>query len=206
MGYITNDEAAKWIGLALPLTADQDAIITSLIATVSECIDAYTETRFDGAQVKTNELHDAARNDVICFEQWPVISVQAVKVGVGGDGSGGVVVAATEYNFDDSELRFRFLSLPLQRGYVRLDYTWGYATVPERVKQACKIGVEGYWRHRARQAVGIASKSKEGESISYRGTWDAQAGLPKESVSLLADFRFCEWPSGARGEMATRRS
>jgi hypothetical protein len=206
MGYITTSVAAAWLSLPAPLSPETTTLLTDLINTVSECIDAYTETRFDGPQVLTGEIHDAVRNDVIMFENWPVISVQQIVVGVAADGSGGSVVSTDQYNHDESEIRFRFLSLPLQRGYVRLDYTWGYAAVPERVKLATKLGVEGYFRLRARQGVGVTSKSKEGESISYRGAWDAKAGLPTEAIGLLADFRFSEWPAGAKGEMAIRRS
>lgn len=207
MSYITALEAAKWIsGITIPLSSDVEQILNDLIATVDEAINAYTETRFDGPQVLANERHDCGRNDIVLFENWPCISVQQVVANVNADGSGGSVIPATEYNYDDAELRFRFQHMPLQRGYLRIDYTWGYAAVPARVKQAAKLGVEAYWRHRARQGVGITSKSKEGESISYRGAWDALSGLPKEATSLLADFRYCEWPAGARGELATRRT
>ncbi len=202
-GYITLAEAKAWLGIDL-LDITKDTLIDGLIDTVKEAINAWTESDFSGPKVVTNELHDGRRQDVIVPKGYPLISVEQIVLGVNGAGAGGSVLESLGYNYDDVEIRLRYLNMPQQRSYMRVDYTWGYATVPMRVKTASKIAVEGYYRMRARQSVGITSKAKEGESISYKGSWDAEAGLPKEAVSLLADFRRLEWPDGPGGEMSIR--
>ena len=204
MGYITLNDAKEWLGI--PSTdATKDSLITPMIESVAEAINAWTESNFTGPIVKLKEIHDASRQDIILPKGYPLISIQAIWLGVRADGSNGALLDDTNYNFDDVEIRLRLLNLPQQRGYLALDYTWGYATTPERVKLATRISVEGYYRMRIRQAVGVTSKSKEGESINFKASWHAEAGLPIEAVSLLSDFRRIEWPDGAGGEMATRR-
>lgn len=203
--YITLSEAKEWLGIASTDTT-KDTIVTDLIATVSESIDSWTESRFDGPIVVLKEIQDARRQDILLPKGWPLISVQSVRLNTNTDGTGGVEIPATEYDHDDVEIRLRSTQVPQQRAYIALDYTWGYAAVPARVKQATKIGVEGWYRGRARQSVGVTTKAKEGESISFKGAWNGEAGLPIEAVSLLAAFRRIEWPDGAGGQMATRNT
>lgn len=203
MDYITLAEAKTWLGIT---DTASDAILSDLISVVSEAVDGWCETTFGAAQTKTNELHDGRRQDTLVPKGFPVIGITQIVLGVAADGSGGSVLGTDMYQADESVVRFLFGSLPQVRGYVRVDYTWGYASVPLRVKQAVKIGVEGYWRMRTRQAVGITSRSKEGESINYARTWSQEAGLPAESVGLLKEFRMLEWPSGPGTSMATRNT
>lgn len=205
--YITLDEAKAWLGIDLPTTT-YDAILTDLILVGSEAVNAWTETRFDAPQVinGTNpEIKDVRRQDVIILKNWPIITVDAIYLNVNADGSNGALVQPTEYNYDEVEIRFRWMNMPLQRGYLRVDYTWGYATVPARVKLATKLAVEGYYRMRKSQSVGIKAKSKEGESISFDGAWNKMAGLPEQAVSLLADFRRIDFDMG-EGGLTTRNT
>lgn len=193
--YVTRAEAKAYLGLETGNTAYDD-LIDDWILVVSEAIDAWTESRFDGPIVVTGEIKEARRQDIIIPKRWPMLSVQQIVLNVLADGTGGSVLPATEYNFDEVEIRLRWLTLPFQRGYLRLDYTWGYAAVPARVKLATKLGVEGYFRMKKSQSVGIKIRSKEGESISFDGAWNQQAGLPGPAVSLLSDFRRIDFDLG----------
>lgn len=205
--YVTLDDVKGWLGLPLTPDATKDPILARLIKTVEKKIDVWTASVFDEPVVVATppEIQDARRQDIIIPRGYPIISIQALKFGVNADGSGGMEIPATEYNFDEVEIRLRAEgNMPLARGYISIAYTWGYDEVPPDVEQATLIGVEGYYRMRARQSVGVTSKAKEGESVSYKGTWDQEAGLPVEAVGLLSDYRRIEWPDGAGGQMATR--
>ena len=82
--YITLNEAKLWLGIELTDTT-KDTIISDLIETVSEAIDGWTESRFDGPIVVTNEIHDARRQDILIPRGWPLISVQSVRLNVNTD-------------------------------------------------------------------------------------------------------------------------
>jgi uncharacterized phiE125 gp8 family phage protein len=196
--FITLAEAKAWLGIKDTDTS-QDAIVEPLIRSVSESIERYVEVKFEETEVE-NEIHDGRRQDVLIPKGYPLVSVEAVLVNVSSDGSGGTVVDPSLYVVEDECITLR-LHLPQGRGLVRVDYTHGYADVPERVKMATRIGVEAYYRQRDRKTVGVTSKSKEGESVNYQKGWDTKAGLPMESIGLLADFRQLEWPTTT---MATR--
>lgn len=200
MALVTLAEVKTWLAIT---DSTQDALLTDLIAAVEDAILDFTETKFELTPV-TNEIHDARRQDTLIPTGWPLASVQAVKLGVNADGTGGDTLAATEYNYDDVAVRLRASYMPLQRGYVRLDYTYGFATVPAKVKLATKLSVEAYYRMRKRGSVGTTSKAKEGESISYDKSWSSSAGLPNEAVALLESYRKVEFPTGPGTAMATR--
>jgi len=193
MSYITLNEAKEWLGISLTDTT-KDTLLTDLIASSCDAIDAWTESKFNAPIVVTKELHDVRRQDVIIPEGWPLISVQKVVAGVDSQGNGGSELPSASYNSDSVEIKMLNFNLPKSRGYLRVDYTYGYAVIPAKVKLATKITVEGYYRMRTRQAVGITSKSKEGESISYQGAWHKEAGLPVEAIGLLSSYRRIDWP------------
>lgn len=199
MGYVTLSEAKAWLGIT---DTSKDTLITGLITAVSEAIDGWTGTRFDGVQTVTGELHDARRQDVLVPLGYPVIAVTGVTLGVLGDGSGGVALSALDFTYDEVEVKILARNLPQGRAYAKLAYTWGYTTCPERVKLATNLAVEGFLKLRGR--VGVTSKSKEGESISYKTGWDKEAGLPIECVAILSAFRRIDFDFGSGTAMATR--
>lgn len=197
MSFITLQEAKDWLSIT---GAAQDALLTSLIETADELIIDHCDTDFTDKTV-VNEIRDSRRSDTIITRHFPILSVQKVVVGCNVDGTGGVELTPDSYVVRDEMIVLRNGHTPQGRGLVRLDYHHGYATVPKRAKLAAKITVEAYYRQKTRGSVGISSKSKEGESISYRGSWDKASGLPTEAIGLLSEFRVIEFPVD---EMATR--
>ncbi len=204
--HVTLVEAKKWLKIPDSNT-DEDETLTDLIVTVSEAINDWVETSFGepvvvSADPGPPEIIDGRRQDVIVPQGYPIISVQGVFLGVEANGLNGSALTAADYNFTEEEIRLRLVNAPQGRGLIRVDYTWGYAEVPHRVKTATKIGVEGYFRQRDRKTVGITSKSKEGEHVNYQKGWNTEAGLPNECISLLAGFRRLDF--GAGNEMSVR--
>lgn len=197
MSYITLAEAKTWLGVT---GTTEDAVLGDIIAAVDGAIDNFCDVKFAETTVE-NEIHDARRSDTLVPKHWPIRSVQAVRIGVNADGTGGSVIPATDYTVSEEAIRFRHLTMSQQRGYIALDYKHGLDGVPQPVKMAARLSVEGYYRMRARKSVGVVSKAKEGESISYSGAWHGQSGLPNEAVALLRDYRLVDFPGGS---MATR--
>lgn len=200
---LTLAEAKTYLGID---NTDKDAILTPMVAAVNASIASWTESAFGAEVVVTNELHDARRQDIFIPDGFPLVSVQQIVTGVDSAGAGGTVLDPEDYSHDSVEVRILRSLVPQARSYVRIDYTYGYADVPPQVKMAAQLGVEGFYRMRERKSVGISSKSKEGESVSYGGgAWNSQAGLPREAVSLLESFRRIDFGS-TKASMATRNT
>lgn len=204
---ITLAELKAWLTIDSGDTT-QDAILNQIIPAVNEIIEDYCETSFAESTV-TNEVHDCSKADAITVEGWPITSVQAVRLYCETDGTGGTTLETSQYFVREEEIVLRWLNVPRGRGLVAVDYKYGFAAVPEKVKLAAKITAEGYYRMNARKSVGITSKSKEGESINYSKSWSGGApgtkgaGIPLEAIGLLQDYRDIGWPS--RMETATNR-
>lgn len=212
--YITLAESKTWLGIEDSDTT-KDALLTDLITAVDEAINAWTGTRFDGIQTATRELHDARRQDILLPLNGPITGVSAVYMGVNSDGSGGQALDPAGYRFDDTEIAMLYMHMPMQRGLVAITYTWGYASVPARVKLAAKLGVEGYFRMRQNKTVGgvTRSRAKEGESVTYSAGGSGgsrnngwEGGLPPEAINVLSEFRRVDFDFGAGTAMATRNN
>jgi len=198
MSFLTLEEAKDYLEVS---GSDMDAQIQLWLDAVSESIIAYCENDFE-THVITNELHDGRKADILLPKMSPVASIQAIYFGVKADGSSGSLLDSNSYVLRDDEIALVFSHTQRGRGIIRLDYTAGYATVPSRVILATQLGLQGYYNLTDKATIGIRTKAKEGESISYQGGWNKQFGLPEESISLLAEFRDYGWPETT--VMATR--
>lgn len=198
MSFLTLQEAKDYLEVT---GTDMDAQIQLWLDAVSESITAYCENDF-ATHVITNELHDGRKADIILPKQSPVNSIQGIYLNVKSDGSGGSLLDPESYVLRDDEIALVYLHTQRGRGIIRLDYTAGYATVPARVKLATQLAIQGYYNLEDKATIGIRTKAKEGESISYQGGWNKEFGLPEESISLLAEFRDYGWPETT--VMATR--
>lgn len=198
MSLTTLKDIKTWLAVT---DTSQDAILTMLQNSVEASIVKYCETDFD-SHAKLNEILDGQRQDIVVPENFPIISVQGLRVGTYVDGSGGIPLnTITDIIVREYEIALRSAYTAKGRGYVALDYTYGYAEIPPQVKMAAILGVEGMYRRKTRGNIGIRSRGKEGETESYSGMWDDATGLPAEVVKMLAPYRHMEFPVSA---MATR--
>lgn len=187
------EELKTWLGVT---GTASDSILTAIGETVEGLINDYCDTRFDGVQTVTGEILDGRRADILLPEHLPIVAVTRIALWCETDGSGGTNLDAADYIVRPEEIALKGQYTPKGRGLIAIDYTWGYADIPARVKMAARIACEAYYRQRARQSVGITSRSKEGESVSYKDAWSKEWGLPQEAIGLLAPYRTAmEWPS-----------
>lgn len=189
---ITLSDAKAWIGID-PSDTSQDTVLQVMIDAVDNIIKDYTEAEFS-PQTVVGEVLDGGRSDTVVPKNSPIISVQHLYVNVWPDGSGGSEVPATEYIAEKDCVVLRWQVTPKGRGLVKLDYTWGYGSVPGPVKQAALLSVEALYNRKNRKSIGISSRSKEGESESYPSAWNMESGLPKEAMAMLVPYRSLEFP------------
>jgi len=193
MEIITLNDAKAWIGIDLTDTS-QDSVLQIMIDAVDAIIKDYTEAEFS-AQTVTGEIMDGTRSDTLVPRNSPIISVQQITTDVAW-GLGGSVLDPSEYFVtpDQAAIALRWRVTPKGRGTVLANYTWGYVSVPGPVKNAALLSVEAMYNRKNRKAIGISSRSKEGESESYPSAWNLENGLPKEAMALLVPYRSLEFP------------
>lgn len=190
------DEVKTWLEIPLGDTSYDD-VLTSCIKAASGIITQYCSTDFSKKTI-VGELLDGGRNDIIVPEVLPIISVERLVIGVATDlapNSGYELDVTTDIVVSKDSIKLKRLNTPTGRGNVVLDYTAGYESVPDEVIFAAKISAEAFYQRRTRRTIGIASRSKQGESESFTAAWDKDIGLPKEAVSILQAYVTFEWPN-----------
>jgi hypothetical protein len=197
MALTTLDDLKTYMGIALSNTA-LDAILTMFKDSVEEAVINYCETDFT-LQTVTNEVIDAVRSDIIVIKKCPVRSIIQLILNCDMDGQNGLVIDPTEYNFDSNSVSLRNFHTGFSRGYIRVDYTWGYSAVPAGVKMAVYQSVKAEYQRYKQNSEGVASRSKGDESESFGGggsgsAWDPYTGLPKQIVSKLQAYKVYEFP------------
>jgi hypothetical protein len=151
----------------------------------------YVETTFALTTV-VNEILDSNGSDCIVPRNWPITSVQAVKLGVDTLGAGGDVLETTSYQVLPTNIVLKAFGQTRGRSIVRVDYTYGYASLPADVKEAILLSVEAKFRRKSRKSIGLSGRSKKDESESFADSmvgWDSATGLPAEAISMLQKYR-----------------
>ena len=141
-------------------TAD-DALLTRLISAASDYIETYLNRGLLSQAYTTQR--DGNGGTRLMFLNYPVTAVSLVKVDqqtipASVNGSPG-------YVFDSTSVAL--IGYTFTRGYqnVSLNYTAGYATIPNEIEQAC-IELAAL-RYRDRERIGIQSKGMSGETITF---------------------------------------
>jgi len=116
-----------------PLDTSQDALLTMFKDAIESSVINFCDSDFT-IQTVTNERVDGQRSDIIITENFPITDVDAVYVDVMADGSLGILLDPTEYDWDEGSIYLRWQNTPKARRGIRIDYKWGYASVPADVK------------------------------------------------------------------------
>jgi len=194
--FTTIEEVRAWV-LGDDTDTSQDTVLEQLRKAAEESISIYCDCLFGATEAVVGELMDGRRSDLIVPEHFPINSVEELKIGTLGDGSGGVPLTANDYVVREEEVVLRISKTPQGRGFVSISYTHGYADVPETVKTATLMSVEAMYLRKGRGSIGLVGRSKEGESENYgggnKGAWDEATGLPSEVVSMLSHYQRIEF-------------
>ena len=192
MSLVTLNEIKTFLDIALADTS-KDALITLFRDSVEASIIGFCETDF-ASHIVTNEYIDANRSDIILPKNCPIISVQALYIDVDSDGNG-TLLDSSEYVKDGYAITLKNHHTQGRRASIKINYTYGYASVPADVKMCVYQSVKAEIQRYDSNTENINSRSKEGESESYGGAWDGISGLPKQVISKLSRYKMLEFPN-----------
>lgn len=142
---------------------EADTLLLRMIDAASEFIESYCSRKF--ANEARTEVRDGTGTRKMAMRHYPITAVASVKI------NGLAVPARTSplasgYTFDDYTIRLTGLEFDEGVDNVEITYTAGVTTVPAAVEQACCEMV--MLRYKARDRIGVSSKSLAGETISFR--------------------------------------
>lgn len=189
----TLQDVKDWLDIT---SSTHDDILQTILDSVCASVMEYCEQTFAlvGPIV---EVNDGNRSDQIVTREFPIVSVDEIKVDVNPDGSEGTVVDSDTYQVLPEAILLQTRITPRGRSVVAVTYTHGYASVPAPVHMAVLLSVEALFRRKGRKSIGTNSRSKKDERESFStgpGAWDAKTGLPKEAVFMLNPYKRFEVP------------
>jgi hypothetical protein len=189
-GYATLAELKARMGVPVSDTAD-DAIMEAVIEAASRMIDKYCNRVFYSTAGQVRYFTPAT--EVLTFTD-DLQSVSAVATDRNLDRTWSNVIPAADYElgplnnpslgFPYTEIRMKPLageSFDLGMEMVKVTGTWGFASVPDAVNEACLITAARYFK-RKDAPFGVAGGGEVGQSVALR------AVDPDASV-LIAPFR-----------------
>jgi len=197
MALTTLAENKVYLGID-PSDTSQDVIIEIFREAVEQLILNFCECSFEPVIISgpPGEILDGDRSDVILPRNSPIISVEKVFINVDLDGSNGSELIENEdFYIDDNAIILRFIHTPKGRGLVRVDYTFGFASVPPDVKLAVFQSVKAELQRKNRNTEDISSRSKGDERESYAGVFDTKTGLLKTAIAKIQPYRTYEFPN-----------
>lgn len=190
-GYATLNELKARMGVPVSDTAD-DAIMEAVIEAASRMIDKFCNRFFyqtSAGQVR----YFTPASEVLTFCD-DVVTVTAIATDRNLDRTWSNVIPAADYELGPlnnavsswpyTEIRIKPLagdSFDLGLEMVKVTGTWGWATVPDAVNEACLITAARYFK-RKDAPFGVAGGGEVGQSVALRAV-DPDAGV------LLAPYR-----------------
>jgi uncharacterized phiE125 gp8 family phage protein len=177
--------------LGIPaLDTTQDARVERLINTASQLIEDHTDRKLTYQAYDVRR--DGRRADRLVLPEWPVVAITSVWDDPGWDFQTQNIIDPTEYGIEEDCILVLKNGRKFQRANrnVRVTYTAGYRTltgntgdpIPSTLSYACLMVVDWLDALKADRRLGVTSKSKNGESISFTDT------LPPQIATMLEEF------------------
>lgn len=165
----------------------QDARLEQFINSASSMIENYLDRQLI---YQTHiERHDGRNNDMLLLKQWPAEKPTEIASDFGWDFEASSVIESQYYEMDQEVMVvFKNMHLPRGNRNIKVTYNAGYKSVvtpaggpnlPAEINLACIMLVAFHYQFRTDRRLGVQSKSKSGESITY------VKGIPIEITSLL---------------------
>lgn len=207
---------AEWqlMAMGIDFTSLTNDEIEALIARASRVAESYAGLARNGSWLETeyvNEQHPWNRGGnthrVYLFNQ-PIVSVDALRIRIGATSS--AVIQGTELYTNNtggyveiSSLALAFgvapeiISLGLATPEIEVDYTAGYSTIPEDIKQAVAIIASAMWLNKKlfeEGSAGVVSFTIGSYQVSFgTKTIGGLAGfsnfVPDEAKLLLSSYK-----------------
>lgn len=183
--------------LDLDSTSAFDARVERYVNAASDAIESFCQRKF---LLQTHIVRrDGRSSDRILLPEWPVLDVASVWDDPSWDFDAGALIDPSEYTLEDAQtlvLRQR----RFQRGNqsVKVVFRAGFRdpnggtegpVLPAAISYACLIQAEYLRTLRDDRRVGVQSKGKQSENISF--TTD---GLPPQVSAMLAPYVRYEAP------------
>lgn len=180
-----------------PSSTEFDARVERYINAASQLIEDHTDRKLLYASYDIRR--DGRRADRLVLPQYPVVAISALWDDPAWDFLPQSLIPTNQYGLEDEctvVLRDRRFGRANQN--VRVQFTAGYQSpvslglgpvLPATLSYACLMTVEWLDSLRHDRRLGVASKGKNGENISFTDT-----ELPPQVVKMLADFVRFEVP------------
>lgn len=155
-------------------TTSADARLEKIINAASSAIESQTHRKLTTKSYQ--QIFDGAGANKVLLHQWPVQTIDAVYVDGNSIFDANSLIDPSDYLLE-KEIMVTYIDRTFPRGYsnVRVDYTAGYGTVsptetgdiPEDLRWACSELVAWYYNSTSNKRIGVTSKGKLGESVSF---------------------------------------
>lgn len=180
--YASLADLKEWLSIPAGTTTNDD-LLTRLLDAATEFMDSYMN-RGHLESASYTEDRDGNCNHRMMTRRWPITAVASVTI------NGQTVPQSTQWNApgwvvdstkDNILLRNRVFEKGVQN--VRIEYTAGYATIPQDLQQAC-IELAGMkFKTRDTTAAGFVSKGLAGETISF-----SQKDMTSATKAVLTEY------------------
>ena len=170
----------------------QDSRVERMINAASDMIERYTSRKIK--QQSITEYHDGKHSNRLVLREWPALKPSEIKVDSGWVFDSTSVWSTDTYDIErDSVVILKYGTVfPKGSRNIKVTYQGGYATVPSAIEEACLIIVQWLDGLRTDRRVGVKSKSKGGENVSF------EAEMPAVAKGILEPFIRIEFPESER--------
>lgn len=181
--------------------SSQDSKLEQLINVSSSMIENYLDRKLIWQQYV--ELQDGRVSDRLLLKEWPAEKPSEIRSDTLWSFNDTTILPSENYEIDQQcTVVLKGYYFPRGNQNIRVTYYAGYASpvsggagfqLPAEINQAAIMLVAWQYQLRADRRLGIASKGKQGESISYI------KGIPQEITVLLDLHMRLECPFTSSG-------
>jgi len=190
MALILLAETKDYLGIDSSVT-DQDASLQVFIDAVDTQIKRYVRRNIE--QFSDTVFLNGQQQARILLGHYPLTAVSLLEVDSDNDFTSPETIDPQDFIFEEAGIiALKNSVFPYGVENVKVTFTAGFNPVPSDIKLAAFMMVELYYLNRSQRNVNKASKSKQGESVTY------QKGMPEEVIQLLAPYVREDWNVGVQ--------